>query len=63
MLPAWLYTLIACSVTGIWALANVVALIKTGTVADDGIHIVMGTVAGGAFASGKAQRRSEERDR
>jgi hypothetical protein len=64
VLPPWVYTFIAVSVTVIWVLANVKGFLQ-GTEVDPQIHYVMGGVVGaslGGQAIASRTRRNREED-
>jgi len=55
-LPSWIYTLVAGSVTFVWVVANVVALVQ-GTHVDAQLHFLMGAVVGGTVGAQALERR------
>lgn len=57
MLPTWVYTFVAVGVTGVWLLANIVAVINGNSV-DSQLHILMGAVVGGTIGVQAIERRA-----
>lgn len=61
MLPPWVYTFIAVSVTVIWVFANVAGILQSEPV-DPQIHFVMGGVVGASLGGQAIANRRRQAD-